>query len=159
MSRVLVNNGATLNIFLVFILKKVGKTKSDMLPTNLIITNFCGIATQPFRVLSIELTFGHKMIKIAFFVIDAIMTYNALLGKIHSNRCIPSSLYQYLIMWHLDGLMEVVKVDAKLFVVTSNVINVLLYIEDMGLVTFFGHNNEGHYTNCAMTQRLDKSDD
>lgn len=41
--------------------------------------------------------------------------------------CVPSSLHKYLIIWHLDGSIEVVKVDAKLFIVTSNVAVAQLY--------------------------------
>lgn len=36
----------------------------------------------------------------------------------------------------MDGSVKVVKVDEKPFVVTSNITNALLYIEDLGPVTF-----------------------
>lgn len=36
-------------------------------------------------------------------------------------------------------MVKVVKKDAKFFVVTSNVAEALLYMEDIGPVTFFGH--------------------
>lgn len=41
-SRILVDNGAILNILLVSMLRKVGKKKHDILPINLIMTNFYG---------------------------------------------------------------------------------------------------------------------
>lgn len=41
-SKVLVDNQATLNVLPVYILRKVGTEKSDMLPTDLIRINFCG---------------------------------------------------------------------------------------------------------------------
>lgn len=40
---VLVDNRATLNVFSVSILRKLVKKKSDILPTNLITTNFYGM--------------------------------------------------------------------------------------------------------------------
>lgn len=41
-SRILINNRVTLNDLPTFMLRKLGKIKFDMLPTNLIMTNFCG---------------------------------------------------------------------------------------------------------------------
>lgn len=65
--------------------------------------------------------------------------YNALLGQdwIHANRGIPLSLNQYLIMWHKDGSVKVVKVNAKPFIVTSNASDALLYTEDMGPIDLY----------------------
>lgn len=119
------------------------------------------MTVQPFGVLLVELTVGHKTIETVFFIIDAVMMYNELLGRdwIHSSRCIPLSLHQYLTMWYGNCLAEVVKIDAKPFVLTSNATNALLYMEDMGPITFFDHNNKGRQTNYAMMQRLDKGDD
>lgn len=43
--KVLVDNWAAINVLLVPMLKKVGKKKNDIFPTNLIMINLCG--TQP----------------------------------------------------------------------------------------------------------------
>lgn len=56
-----------------------------------------------------------------------------------------------MIIWHMDGLVKVVKADAKPFVVTSNATNALFYIEYMGLVTFFSRDNKCHHTSYSMT--------
>lgn len=55
-SRILVNNRAALNILPASMPKKLGKKKSDILATNLIMTTFYGNTTQPLRVIFIELT-------------------------------------------------------------------------------------------------------
>lgn len=59
-----------------------------------------------------------------------------------------------MIMWHNDNLTEVVKADAKCFVVTSNVANALLYRDDMDPMTFYGHDDEGFHTSYTMKQGL-----
>lgn len=38
-------------------------------------------------------------------------------------------------MWHRDGSVELVKIDAKPFVVIKNTTYTLFYIEDMGSMT------------------------
>lgn len=99
-SRILVNNGATLNVLPLSMFRKVGNKKSDMLSTGLILTKFYGTIAQPLRVLSIELTVKRRTAETTFFVIDAAITYKVSLGRdwIHASRCIASSLHQYLIM-------------------------------------------------------------
>lgn len=93
--KILVDNIAILKVFLVFILRKMSKKKSDILPTDLIMANFYGTTTQPLGILSIGLTVRYKMTETILFVIDVVTTYNALLGQewIHASRCIPSSLH------------------------------------------------------------------
>lgn len=56
-------------------------------------------------------------------------------------------------MWHRDGLVKVIQVDAKPFVVTSNATDALLYTEDMGPITFFDQDDKDCQTSYAMTQR------
>lgn len=63
----------------------------------------------------------------------------------------------YKVAW--GCLVEVVKANAKPFVIASNAANVLFYTVDMGPTTLFNNDNEGHHTNYALTQRLDKGDD
>lgn len=154
MFKVLIDNRATLNILLVSIFRKLGKKKYDILPTDLVMTKFYGTTTQPLGVISIKLIVDHRTTKTTFFVIHATTTYNALLEQdwIHASKCIPSLLYQYLIIWHNVGLAKVVKANVKPFVVTFNTADALLYIDDMGLMTFYGWDDEVHCTSYAMTQ-------
>ena len=58
----------------------------------------------------------------AFFVVDVQGSYNLILGRdwIRANRCVPSSLHQFLIQWvgdaieavHSDSSTDVAAVDA-----------------------------------------------
>lgn len=68
-SKVLVDNGATFNVLLASILRKLGKKKSDMLSIDLIMTNFYGTVMQPLGVISIELNISHHIDKRTFFLL------------------------------------------------------------------------------------------
>lgn len=57
--RVLIDNRTTLNVLLALMLRKLDKKKSDMLPPDLIMANFCDTVVQPLGVISTELIVGH----------------------------------------------------------------------------------------------------
>lgn len=94
-----------------------------------------------------------RWLRLIFFIIDLVTSYNTLLSEewIYVSRCFPLTLYQYLIIWHEDGSIEVVKANAKPFIITFNVTDALLYIKNIGLVIFLGHDNESRQTNYVMT--------
>jgi hypothetical protein len=50
-------------------------------------------------VVSMELTMGSKSLTTAFFIIKVQGNYSVILGHdwIHVNRCIPSTLHQFLV--------------------------------------------------------------
>jgi hypothetical protein len=54
---------------------------------------------EAWGVISMELTVGSKLLATAFFVIEVQGNYSVILGHdwIHANRCIPSTLHQFLI--------------------------------------------------------------
>lgn len=45
-----------------------------------------------------------------------------------------------------------VKANAKCFVVTFNTVDALLYMEDMGPMTFYGCNDKSHHLSYAMAE-------
>lgn len=63
-----------------------------------------------------------------------------------------------MIIWHNDDSAEVVKEDAKPFIVTSNMVDALLYTEYMGPMTFYNRDEEGCRTSYAITQGLPKQE-
>ena len=73
------------------------------------------------EVASMELSVRSKTLTIAFFVVEVQVSYNMILGRdwIHNNRCMPSSLHQFLIQW-VDDEVEVVNADAAAYVATVN---------------------------------------
>jgi hypothetical protein len=68
-----------------------------------------------------ELTVGSKSLATAFFIIEVQGNYSVILGhdSIHANRCIPSTLHQFLIQWINDEI-EVVHMDASAYIALAD---------------------------------------
>ena len=113
MNRVLVDNGAVVNLLPKFSLKKLGKRNPRLIPTSTTIAGFAGDKQMAQGILSINLSVGTKDCMMAFFVIDSNAKYNALLGRdwIHTNKCAPSSLHQKIMMALCNGETEEINAD------------------------------------------------
>ena len=62
---------------------------------------------------------------------------------IHANFCVPLSLHQQLILWHLDAKenedkVKVVMANNRLFMLNTNMATAILYQDDVGLLKFVG---------------------
>jgi hypothetical protein len=68
-----------------------------------------------------ELVVGSKSLATAFFVIEVQGNYSIILGRdrIHANRCILSTLHQFLIQWINDEI-EVVHTDTSAYIALAN---------------------------------------
>ncbi|GKU99855.1 hypothetical protein SLEP1_g12638 [Rubroshorea leprosula] len=143
-NRVLVDNGAVVNVIPSFMLRNLGKNSEDLVYTDVTISDFTGGVSKSKGVLPIALTVGSKTSMSAFFVVDSSATYNALLGRdwIHSNWCVPSTLHQRLIFWN-GGKTEVVYADNGPFLANSNMVEARYYDEDVGTIHFFGMDRQG----------------
>jgi hypothetical protein len=64
-----------------------------------------------------ELTVGSKSLATVFFIVEVQGNYSVILGRdwIHTNRCIPSTLHQFLIQW-IDDEVEVVHADVLAYI-------------------------------------------
>ncbi|GLU22259.1 hypothetical protein SLE2022_383480 [Rubroshorea leprosula] len=162
-SRVLVDNGAVVKVLPTYMLYKIGKSLGDLMETELTISDFTGGVNHLRGILLVELTVGNRTLMCAFFVVETIATYNALLGKdwIHSSWCIPSTLHQKLIFWN-GGRTEVVTANDKPFVANSNVVEARYYDEDIGTIRFFRMDRYGRpsgiiaYTRSALDRQTMK---
>ena len=98
-NRVLVDNGAAVNILPTSMLRKLLKTENDLIATDVFVSGFAGGATKTKGVIPIEVKVGSKIATVAFFVVNTDLAYNALLGRdwINSNWVVPSSLHQVLV--------------------------------------------------------------
>ena len=111
----LVDSGVIVNLMPYPLYKKLGGTDEELIKTNMIINGVGGGAPIPARgVANMELTIGSKTLAMAFFVADVQGSYNLILRRdwIHANRCVPSSLHQFLIQWVGDAV-EVVHSDSS----------------------------------------------
>jgi hypothetical protein len=68
-------------------------------------------------VVSMEVTVGSKLLATAFFVVEVQGNYSVILDRdwIHVNRCVFSTLHQFLIQWINDEI-EVVHVDVSAYI-------------------------------------------
>ena len=119
----LVDSGAIVNLMPYPLYKKLGGTNEELIKTNMMISGVGGGAPILARgVANMELTIGSKTLATAFFIADVQGSYNLILGRdwIHANRCVPSSLHQFLIQWvgdavevmHSDSSADVAAADA-----------------------------------------------
>ena len=97
-SRVLIDEGAVLNVMPYNTVKKLGKSHKDLKETNMTMSNFIGGSTLVLSFLIAKLTVGSRITNTMFFIVDAKLGYAILLGKewIHANQCVPSVLHQHL---------------------------------------------------------------
>lgn len=133
-NRILIDNGAAVNILPSSTLKRLGKENEELIPTEVIISGFARHKKKARGILPIELSVGAKSTMVAFLIIDGPTSYNALLGRdwIHANKCVPSSMHQQLIIFNDNAEVEMVKADDKPFATTSNAMEAKLYEEEIG---------------------------
>jgi hypothetical protein len=116
-SRMLVDGGTIVNLMSYTIFKKLGREDDELVKTNLMLNSMGGNPMEAQGVISMELTIGSKSLATAFFIIEVQGNYNVILGRdwIHADRCVPSTLHQFLIQW-IDNKIEVVHADASAYI-------------------------------------------
>jgi hypothetical protein len=89
--------------------------------TNLTLNDVGGNSMEARHVVSMELTIGSKFLSTAFFVVEVQGNYSIILGRdwIHVNRCVPSTLHQFLIQW-IDDEIEVVHMDTWAYIALAD---------------------------------------
>jgi hypothetical protein len=117
----LVNGGTDVNLMPYSVFKKLGRKDNELVKTKPTINGLGGNPMEAWDVIFIELTVGSKSLATAFFVVKVQGNYSVILGRdwIHANRCIPSSLHQFLIQWIGDDV-EVVDVGASAYIALAD---------------------------------------
>ncbi|KAM1185229.1 hypothetical protein ACFX2G_014857 [Malus domestica] len=69
--RVLINEGAAVNVLPYKQMKKMYKSEEYLIPTDLTVSNFSGAITRTHGILPLEVDLGSKQIMQAFFVVDS----------------------------------------------------------------------------------------
>jgi len=139
LGRVLIDNGASINVITSSTLRKLGKCTDDLFEPLTALTNFSGGVEKPIGMLPLEVTVGSQKCQTAFYVIDAKVGYNALLGRnwIHQNQCVPSSLHQSLIFWNGNDI-EMIKANDCPFVGCVNMAEAQYYHPDAQVIDCTG---------------------
>jgi hypothetical protein len=98
------------------VFKKLGRNDDKLMKTNLMLNGIGGDSMEARGIVSMELTIESKCLATTFFVIKVHGNYSVILGRdwIHINRCIPSTLHQFLIQW-IDDEVEVVHAVASAY--------------------------------------------
>jgi hypothetical protein len=113
-SRMLVDDGAVVNLMSYSIFKKLGRKDDELVKTNMMLNNVGGNSMEARGVISMELTVGSKSLATAFFVVE-------ILGCdwIHTNHWILSTLHQLLIQWINDEIV-VVHADVSAYIALAD---------------------------------------
>ena len=113
-SSVLIDNGSTVNVIPLRMLRALGRSISYLIETKVDLSSFIGEVSKTLGILPIDVTIGSKSALSAFLVIDSTTNYNIFLGRdwIHANWCVSSSLHRFLLFWK-GNEMEVVWADKQ----------------------------------------------
>ena len=80
-SKVLIDNGSTVNVMSLRMLRALERNISDMIETDVTVPAFTGAVSKTLEILPIDITIGSKTALSAFFVIGCTANYNILLGR------------------------------------------------------------------------------
>jgi hypothetical protein len=110
----LVDGGASVNILLLSLFKKLGHIEGDLKRTILSLSDFAGDPTEVKGIICKEVMVGSKTLSMGFFMVDVTGCYNVLLGRdwIHANECVSSTLHQ-CIMQCIGDEVEVVQANEE----------------------------------------------
>jgi hypothetical protein len=120
-SRMLVDGGIAINLMSYSVFRKLGREDNELVKTNLTLNGMGGNSMEARSIISMELTVGSKSLTTAFFVVKVHGNYSIILGHdwIHVNRCVPSTLHQFMIQW-IDDKIEIVHVDASAYIALAD---------------------------------------
>jgi hypothetical protein len=120
-SRMLVDDGAVVNLMQYSIFKKLGREDDELVKTNLTLNGMAGNLMEARGIISVELTVGSKSLATAFFIIEVQGNYSIILGRnwIHANHCVPSTLHQFLIQWINDEI-EIVHTNVLAYIALAD---------------------------------------
>ena len=80
-SKVLIDNGSTVNVMTLRMLRALGRSISDLIETEVVVSAFTEEISKTLGILHIHITIGGKTALSTFFVMDSIANYNILLGR------------------------------------------------------------------------------
>lgn len=153
-SRIFVDCGATVNVLPYSIMRKLNKTKEDLIPSDVVMSSFVGDKSKTIGVLPLKITVADQTRVAAFYVVESNVDYNILLGRdwIHQSGCIPSSLFQLLFFW--DGQkVSIHPADEKPF--EAHAVQARIYDEDVGWVVLSGYDANGRPTKTSAKKALE----
>ncbi|XP_050918369.1 uncharacterized protein LOC127135773 [Lathyrus oleraceus] len=112
-NKILVDGGATINLMMQFMLKRIGKFDTNVKPYNMVLSNYEAQIGHTLGVIHVDLTIGFIIRPTMFIVITSRANYNLLLSRewIHEIGAVPSSLYQRISIWRDDDIVKNIEVN------------------------------------------------
>lgn len=112
-NKVFVDGGATVNLMLYSLFKKIGKTYEDLKPHSMVLSNYEGKTNNILGVIQVDLSVVSTSKLTLFMVIKSNSNYNLQLGRkwIHEIGAVPSTLHQRVSIWRKDGIIENIESD------------------------------------------------
>ena len=97
-NKVLVDGGAAVNLLSHCLIKKIGLSKADLKPHNVVLCNYEGKSRSSFGAIEVDLVVGTLKRSTLFLVVESKANYNLLLGRewIHGVGVVPSTMHQRL---------------------------------------------------------------
>jgi hypothetical protein len=130
----LVDGGAIVsNLMSYSLFKKLGGSNDELMKTNMTISSVGGGEPMGAKcVISMEFTVGSKMLATTFFVVETKGNFKLILSRvwIHANKCMPSTLHQFLIQWVGDEI-EIVHGDTSSSVAVADSLKCLTLHENL----------------------------
>jgi hypothetical protein len=122
-SRMLVDGSTAVNLMPYFMFKKLGGEDDKLVKANLTLNGVGDNLMEARGVISMELIVGIKLLTNAFFIVEVQGNYTIIFGCdwIHVNRCVPSTLHQFLLQW-IDDEIEVVHAHASTYIALADAI-------------------------------------
>ena len=110
--RVLADGGAAVNLILEYVVIKMDKTCSDLMPHNMVITDFNEKTSTSPGCIVLDLKVGSIIRTTMFIVVPSKANYNLRLGRewIHGVGVVPSTLYQMMFMWDEESQLKFIRV-------------------------------------------------
>ncbi|KAL8088405.1 hypothetical protein AgCh_038254 [Apium graveolens] len=146
--RVLVDNGALVDILLHDTFLRMGYNDSQLTPTDMPIYGFAGVEYPVEGIIKLPTTIGQEPRQatqmLNFVVVKASSTYNAIMGRtgIHAFKAVPSS-YHSVMKWSWGQVLPIEDLDIrendeKRGKPAEYLVSIPLAPEDPGKVTFIG---------------------
>lgn len=124
-NKILVNGRAIVNLMPHFMLKKVGKDKTDTKPHNMVMSNYEGKVGTTMGVIQVDLTICTITRLTMFMVIVSKANYNLLLDRewIHGVGVVPYLLHQRILIWRSDGIVENIEAGQRYYMDEVNFVD------------------------------------
>src|ERR1044072_2113111 len=158
-NKVLIDGGAAINLMPYTLLKKIGKSISELKPHNMVLSDFEGKTTKSLGMILLSVKVGTVIRPTLFVVVSSKANYNMLLGHewIHGVGAVPSTLHQVLSIWREDGVVENIEADQSYFLAEVAQINKANFERIMAHIAPYsalGHEFD-HPGNASYAMRLD----